>query len=337
MIGLLLLSTVVAATGDADAAGRALRRRRAGWLVLLVALFAAVAVPPYQQARREAQDRAARRLLLRLHQAQLEFHRQHHRYARLDQLQAAGLSPVGEGDRHQGFVYHSAAGTDTYTITARPLSPDGQPHTIDDSGLPDRPATAKRRRPPTPQERLAQARARAREQPNSAPAWIALAEALEAQNHPAEAVEAARRAARLDRQAGVEALYTALLARADALLRARQAAAALPLLKEAAALRPKDADAPALLGDAYRLLGRDQEALRAYRQATKLGMTAARAWLGLGRLHEARGERAEAGRCYLRVINIGADAFVPDAWVNESWAALQRLGGIQPKASPTSR
>ncbi|MBI3945410.1 MAG: tetratricopeptide repeat protein [Armatimonadetes bacterium] len=327
MLPLLFLAS--SAAPEASPTLRRLHRRRAAWLVVLAALAAAALGAEYRERRGAAEDAAARQLLGALHQAEQRHRAGQGAYARLDALRAAAQSPVGEGERRRGYVYTSAASADDYTIVARPTRGRGDSYTMDATGHLNHPPLPRQR---TPEERLAEARQRARQRPDDARAWLDLVAVLRQMDRTAEALHAARRAARVDPPAARDLLHEAILDHADALLEARKPREALRLLREPAATDRKDPSALALLGDAYRALGQTSRAADAYRQSIAAEPLLARAWFGLAQIQEARGQRQEAMSSYLRVISIGTDAAMPDEWKQTAMEALSRLSGGSPKA-----
>lgn len=300
---------------------RRMQRRRMAWILVLAALAVASLGSEYLKRRREADVRATQQLLSALHQAEVRYHQAHGTYARLDTLHEAGESPVREGGRYRGYVYTSVAGSDDYAIVARPLRGEGECYTMNATGVLNLPPVPKA---PTPEEALAKARARVQANPRDVRAWLDLVAQLRQMDRTQEALEAARRAARLDRKAAKSLLHETLLDRADALLEARQPQEALRLLRDPA-VDTKDPSAQALLGDAYHALGQTNRAVAAYEKAIATQPFLARAWFGLAQIQEARGQRQEAMRSYLRVVDIGANAEIPDEWEQASMEALSRL------------
>lgn len=303
---------------------RAARRRQALRLGALAVVMALFVVPQYQQWQRDRAERGARQVMLALHQAEQQHFDEHGGYARLDTLHQAGKSPVSEGARFRGYSYTSAAGRDDYTIVARPLWRGGPTYTLDSTGYYNRPAR-RLPKPPTPEQRLAEARRATEQHPSDAAAWVELAERLRQMGRADEALHAARRAAALDPKTASGVLCEALLDQSEALLAAGNAAAALPPLREVLRWREDDAQTLALLGDAYRALGQTEQALATYEKAVKREHTTARGWYGLARLREARGETEAAVNAYLRVISISEGADLPEEWLQTTWAALRRL------------
>ncbi len=301
------------------------RRRRLATLAVALVILAGLLYPEYIRWRRAAYDQGAVELLRSLHKAEAQHYKRHGTYLPLDKLKAAGLSPMGEGDIFEGYSYTSTASEKGYTIVARPTWPEGQSYTLDTSGYLNRPAPQERAK--TPEEKLALAREEARRAPQDAAAWVRLSEALAVTGRYAEALSAARRASSLNPTAARQALSDALVYRAGELLELKKPRTAIPLLTECIRLDENDADALALLGDAYQALGRDTEALQAYRKATQSGLSSARAWLGLAQMLEARGEVKEAAQAYLYVVDIGDETHAPDAWVHEASTALKRIHG----------
>jgi tetratricopeptide (TPR) repeat protein len=99
-------------------------------------------------------------------------------------------------------------------------------------------------------------------------------------------------ALRRDRQ------YRDLLAQGDRALQAGNTYAAIEAFSGAVALRPTSMVAYYHRGEAYRAQKRDDEAIRDLREASRLAPDATRPLIALARLHDQRGDAAQAANYY---------------------------------------
>jgi tetratricopeptide (TPR) repeat protein len=122
-------------------------------------------------------------------------------------------------------------------------------------------------------------------------------------------------------------------------------AAAVATCENLVRLKPTDASAHALLGDAYAEGGRVAEATAAYHEALALEPDCFEAHLGLGKMHVEVGHYVEAVECYRRALRIrpdSADAHLSLALAlsnlgkyDEAMQAFQRAKELDPGIAET--